>query len=124
MQAVLRNRSMNCFQTVTVQLTFLSLKFFKLIPKVSSMHYYSLMKLLQSVLLKLIMALKLDSWYFFFFTFFFLSSGIYWENENSDPRIYEGRMGILIISFTLTCVCQQRKFTVMILSLRSKVSLH
>ena len=69
MQAVLRNRSMNCFQTVTVQLTFLSLKFFKLIRKVSSMYYYSLMKLLQSVLLKLIMALKLDSWYFFF-TFF------------------------------------------------------
>ena len=34
MQAVLRNRSMNCFQTFPAQLSFLRLKFFKLIRKV------------------------------------------------------------------------------------------
>ena len=52
--AVLRIRSMNCFQTFRAQLSFLSLKFFKLIHSflvilVLSMQCRSVIKLLQSV---------------------------------------------------------------------------
>ena len=126
MQAVLRNWSMKCFQTFPAQLSFLSLKFFKLIRKVSSLQCCSLIKLLPSVLQKIIVALKFDSWYFFF-PFFFPILWHLLRERKLRPKDIQGSNGDIYYNYQFYSylrLCQQRIFTLMNLTLCSKVSLH
>ena len=71
------------------------------------MQYCSLIKLLQSVLLKLIMVLKLDSWYFFL--------SILWHllrERKHRPKDIQGLNGHINYQFYSNLrLCQQRIFT-------------
>lgn len=111
MQAVLRIRSMNCFQTFRAQLIFLSLKFFKpihrfLVVLVLFMQCRSVIKLLQSVLLDNGTKAR---FMVFFLKFLSLFRRLPRERK-SHPRIYKDQIGILIISLTLTCVYVSNKY--------------